>query len=250
MPAVSPPRAAEYRSQARAAGLMTNIVDYPVAARFCVAAFRLRVRPTAFTLANLVLGVGTAVIVVALADAVASDRRLALLVGVLAWVGWQIAYCCDCADGQLARVTGASSAAGGRLDVLCDVAVQVGVVAAVAAVAQAAGPVPAWLVAAFAGTWMVNMVTSVMAKEGTGSSLVASTSVLVRLIKLVRDYSFMVTLIAGVVAIHPQSMVWLLSFFAVVNGAFLAASVAKDGVTAWRTGARVGDTGLGQVAGR
>src|SRR5262252_8303651 len=43
------------------------------------------------------------------------------VVGLVALVAWQIAYALDCADGQLARVGGRTSAAGGRVDVLCDV---------------------------------------------------------------------------------------------------------------------------------
>ena len=61
-------------------------------------------------------------------------------VGLLALVGWQVAYALDCADGQLARVTGRTSAAGARLDVLCDVAAQIALVTALAAVAVAHRP--------------------------------------------------------------------------------------------------------------
>jgi phosphatidylglycerophosphate synthase len=140
-----------------------------------------------------------------------------------------VAYCIDCADGQLARVTSATSAAGGRLDILCDIAVQIWVVGAVASVATATRPgIPSWLVAVFAGTWMVNLVTSVMAKEGTNTSLITSGSLVVRLVKLVRDYGFMVTVVAGVIAVHPPSMVWVMALFCVINGGFLLASIGQS----------------------
>ncbi|GLH99889.1 CDP-alcohol phosphatidyltransferase family protein [Phytohabitans aurantiacus] len=234
--AIRTPTAADYRRLARPAGLVTNLVSYPVASRLCVVAARFRIRPTAFTLANLVLGAGTSAAVIAAAPVLSGGGSAAVVAGVLAWLGWQIAYICDCVDGQLARGTKVISPAGGRLDVLCDITVQVGVVAAVAAVVQASTAVPGWVVAVFAATWMVNMVTSVMDKQGAGSSLVASRSVPVRLIKVVRDYGFMVTLIAVVLIVRPAAMVWVLGFFAVVNGAFLLISVAKEGVTAWREG--------------
>lgn len=221
--------AADYRAVARSAGVFTELVDYPVAARLCVLARRRGIRPTVLTLGNLVLGLAASAGVVVMAGTVASEAIVAAVTGVVAWLVWQLAYVCDCSDGQLARVTSTSTAAGGRLDVLCDVAVQVGLVAAVAAVSLAARPgVPSWLVAVFAGSWMVNLVTSVMAKDGTNVSLVSSGSPAVRLVKLVRDYPFMVTVIAATIAIHPASMVWVMVFFSLINVLFLIASVSQS----------------------
>jgi phosphatidylglycerophosphate synthase len=234
-PVLAAPVAADYRAVARPAGVFTELVDYPVAARLCVLARRRGIRPTVLTLGNLVLGSAASVGVVALAGSVVDDSAVAAVTGVVAWLLWQLAYVCDCSDGQLARVTSTSTAAGGRLDVLCDVAVQVGLVAAVAGVSVAARPgVPSWLVAVFAGSWMVNMVTSVMAKDGTNVSLVSSGSPVVRLVKLVRDYPFMVTVIAGVIAVHPPSMVWVMVFFSAVNVLFLAVSVGQSARTSLR----------------
>jgi phosphatidylglycerophosphate synthase len=227
------PAAAQFRALARAdAGLFTQVVNYPVAASLGVLAYRARLRPTALTLANLVLGLAASVLVVAAATQVAARPGVAAVVGLVAWTLWQVAYCIDCADGQLARVTSATSAAGGRLDILCDIAVQISVVAAVASVATEATAtrpgIPSWLVAVFAGTWMVNLVTSVMAKEGTNTSLITSGSLVVRLVKLIRDYGFIVTAIAGVIAVHPPSMVWVMVLFCVINGGFLLASIGQS----------------------
>src|SRR5690606_1369410 len=134
-------------------------------------------------------GVGTSVVLVALAPLTTTGAGTALVLGLATGVGWQLAYAFDCADGQLARVTNRTSAAGGRLDVLCDVATQISVVAALAAVAAAqASPPPGWLSAAFAGTWMVNLVTSALASGQANASLIPSRGGAVRLIKLVRDY--------------------------------------------------------------
>jgi phosphatidylglycerophosphate synthase len=223
------PCAADFRAVARAdAGLFTHSINYPVAARLAVVAHRLHVRPTTLTLLNLVLGVGASAAVIALAQEVVSRRWLAVVLGVVAWLVWQLAYCFDCADGQLARVTGTATSAGGRLDVLCDVAVQVALVAAVIAAAAAARTgVPPWVFGVFAASWMVNLVTSVMAKEGTNVSLMASTSPAVRAVKLIRDYGFMLTVVAGALVIHASAMVWVMVLFAGVNGGFLLASIVQ-----------------------
>lgn len=233
------PAFAAFRAAARAdAGLFTHRLNYPIAARLAAAAHRAEVRPAALTLANLVLGVGASVAVIAVAPWL---DRTAVQAGtaVAVWLLWQVAYCLDCADGQLARVTGTSSPAGGRLDVLRDCAVQIAVVAAVIAVSAAAGPdYPAWLPGVFAAAWMVNLVTSVMAKEGTNVSLVTSRTLPVQILKLVRDYGFVVTVIAATMLLAPAAMVWVMVGFTLVNGVFLLSSIAQTARAAGSTGTR------------
>jgi phosphatidylglycerophosphate synthase len=224
------PAAARFRAQARSdAGLFTRLVNYPVAARWCVFAYRMRLRPTAFTLANLLLGGAGSVLVIAAAPTIAERQASGVAAAVLAWLMWQAAYCCDCADGQLARVTGTSTAAGARLDVLCDIAVQIMLVTATAVAAAAGQPgMPVWLPVAFAGTWMVNLVTSVMARHGTNTSLLVSVGWPVQVVKLTRDYGFVLTVIAGTLAVAPDRLVWLLAGFTLINGGFLAASIIQS----------------------
>jgi hypothetical protein len=108
------------------------------------------------------------------------------------------------------------------------VALQISLVSAVSSVAAAYHPVPVWLVAAFAGTWMVNLVTSVMAQTGAGQSLVASRAPIVRVVKLVRDYGAVVTVLALAIAFVPRWTVWLMVAFTVVNGLMLLASIAAS----------------------
>jgi phosphatidylglycerophosphate synthase len=232
------PGPSDFRRVARPdAGVFTHRVDYPVAARFAAVAYRARARPSALTLGNLLLGVGTSIAVIALASRLGS-AAVHVAAGIVAWLLWQVAYCLDCADGQLARVSGASSAAGGRLDVLCDIAVQVALVAAVIQVSAAAGPrYSDWLAGVFAASWMVNMVTSVMAKEGTNDSLITSRSAAVQAVKVIRDYGFIVTVIAGVLVVRPAAMLWVMLLFTFVNVGFLTASIVRAAVTAWRPGA-------------
>jgi phosphatidylglycerophosphate synthase len=220
------PTAADFRARHRGGGLFTETVNQRIGSYLCVPAYRANLAPTALTLANLVIGLGTSIAVIALAAPMKRHDVPSAVVGLAALLLWQLAYSLDCADGQLARVSGRTSPAGARVDVLCDVALQVSLVGAVSTVAVAYHPTPVWLVATFAGTWMVNLVTSVMAQAGTGQSLVASRAPVVRVIKLVRDYGAVVTVLALGIAFVPRWTVWLLVAFTVVNGLMLLASIA------------------------
>ena len=229
------PTAADYYASNRGGGLFSEFLGQRIGARVAVFAHKHKLAPTVLTVANLGVSCLVSVAVVALAQPVADGRVWAWPVGLLALVGWHIAYALDCADGQLARVTGQTSSAGARIDVLCDVAGQIALVAALAATAAAQVPeTPAWLLAAFAGTWMVNLVTSVMQSGPNAASMVTSTSTPVRVAKLVRDYGAVIFLAGVVLTVAPHWMVWLVGLFTLINGAFLAASIAFSGREALR----------------
>jgi len=147
---------------------------------------------------------------------------------------WHIAYEFDCADGQLARVTGQSSPAGARVDILSDVAVQIALVAAVSAVGVRYHAAPTWFVAAFAGCWMINLVTSVLATGDKAQSLVASQSPVIRLVKLSRDYGAMITLLGLAIALVPGWLIWIMVGFTALNALFLLASIAAAARAALR----------------
>jgi phosphatidylglycerophosphate synthase len=224
---LSRPTAADFYRVNRGGGLFSEAISQRIGACFAVAAHRLGLAPTALTIANLVFGVTASVTVVALAGRVAAGAVPAWVVGLVALIGWQVAYALDCADGQLARVTGRGSAAGARVDVLCDVAVQLALVTALSATAVAQRPAtPVWLITAFAGTWMVNLVTSVMQSGPNAASLVSSTSLTVRVVKLIRDYGAVIFLAGLVLILAPQLTGWLVAAFTLVNGGFLLASIA------------------------
>jgi phosphatidylglycerophosphate synthase len=230
------PTAADYYAVNRGGGLFSEGVSQRIGARIAVAAHKRHLSPTVLTILNLGLGCLASFIVIATAGPVAAGSVWAAPVGLLALIGWQLAYAFDCSDGQLARVTGQTSAAGGRLDVLCDVAVQSSLVAALAATAKAQEPdTPAWLLAAFAATWMVNLVTSVMQSGAQAASMVTSTSFPVRAAKLVRDYGAVIALAGVVLTVAPQWAVWFVALFTLVNGGFLAASIAFAGRAALRS---------------
>jgi len=222
------PTADDFRARHRGGGLFTETINQRIGSYLCVFAYQRGLAPTVLTLANLVIGLGTSIAVVALATPMRQHEVPSAVVGLGALVLWQLAYSLDCADGQLARVTGRSSAAGARVDILSDVALQISLVAAVSAVAARYHHIPVWLVAVFTGTWMVNLVTSVLAQTGAGQSLVASRALAVRVAKLVRDYGAVVTALALGIAFVPSWTVWLMVAFTVVNGGMLAASIAAS----------------------
>jgi phosphatidylglycerophosphate synthase len=221
------PRAADFLATNRGGGLYSEAVSQRLGAVIALAGHRLGLAPTVLTLLNLGLGLAASVTVVALAPRAAAGSVPAWAVGLLALVAWQIAYAFDCADGQLARVTGRTSPAGARLDVLCDIAAQIGLVAALSAMAVAYRPgTPVWLVAVFVGTWMVNLLTSVMQSGPYSASMMPSRSLPVRVIKLVRDYGAVILLAGLVLTIAPQWTIAVVWAFTTVNGLFLLASIA------------------------
>ncbi|MFI1996762.1 CDP-alcohol phosphatidyltransferase family protein [Actinoplanes sp. NPDC020271] len=229
------PTAADYYAVNRGGGLFSEAISQRIGSRIAVLARRHGLSPTALTILNLGLGLLTAFVVIAAAGPVADERIPGTLIGLIALAGWQLAYALDCADGQLARGTGQSTAAGGRLDVLCDVAVQSALVAALSTTAKAQEPdTPAWLLSAFAATWMVNLVTSVMQQGTQASSMVTSRSPTVRAVKLIRDYGAVIALAGLLLVVAPQFAVWFVAVFTLVNGGFLAASIAFTGRSALR----------------
>ncbi len=222
------PTAADFLATNRGGGLLSEAIDQPIGARIALAGYRLGLAPTVLTVVNFCLGVGMSIAVVALSGPMHSGHLPALVVGLVALVIWHVAYQFDCADGQLARVARRGTALGARLDILVDVAVQISLVSAVSAVAVRYRPgIPAWFVAMFAGCWMINLVTSVLAKGDDAVSLVPSTSWPVRVIKLSRDYAVMITLLALAIALVPGYLIWVMVAFTVVNASFLAASIAS-----------------------
>lgn len=236
-PAGSRPRPSltDYYAVNKGGGLFSEATGQWIATLLAAAGHRLGLRPTALTLINLTIGLATSVTVIALARPIADGTVPAWPIGLAALLGWQVAYAFDCADGQLARATGQTSVAGARTDILCDVASQVALVTALSTVAVAQVPeTPVWLVTAFTGTWMVNLVTSALQSGPAAASMVPSRSLPVRVVKLIRDPGALF-FVAGLLLIFaPAAMVWFVAGFTVVNGGFLLASIAfsaRQGLT-------------------
>lgn len=213
--------AAQMYATNRGGGLYSEAVSQRLGAAIAAAAANAGMHPTVLTLGSLSAGL--------LASVAAGFGGVQgrWWLGVLALFGWQLAYAFDCADGQVARVTGKGSPYGARVDVLVDFAVQTGVVGAVVAVAAARSHIPAFLLGGFATGWVVGLFTSVLAGGAGATSLVPSTTPAVRLGKLVRDYGFVIGVLGLVVTIVPAYVGWFAVFFLVLNGAFLLASIGR-----------------------
>ncbi len=222
------PSFADFSRVNRGGGLYSEAVSQRLGAGVAVAANRLGIRPTTLTLANLVIGLAVATTVILRAGSWSA------WVGVLALIGWQVAYVLDCSDGQLARVTGQGSPAGARVDILCDVASQIALVAALSTVAWHRSGASVWLIALFSGTWLVNIVTSVLQSGPNAASMVPSRSLPVRVIKLIRDPGAVFLAAGLVLAIAPGLTIWYLVAFTIVNGGFLLASVVFTARAAYR----------------
>ncbi|MGH3742220.1 MAG: CDP-alcohol phosphatidyltransferase family protein, partial [Micromonosporaceae bacterium] len=219
----------------RGGGLYSEAISQRLGALCAVFAERVGLAPTMLTLINLALGVCASAAVVVLAPQAAAGKLPPWALGLAALIAWQLAYAIDCADGQLARVTKQTSSAGARADVLADVAVQIALVTALAAAAAAYRPdTPAWLLALFAGAWMVNLVTSVMQSGPAAASMVSGSSLPVRLVKLVRDYGAVIAGCGLVLAFAPAATVWVIAAFSGVNGLFLIASALHSARNALR----------------
>lgn len=218
------PGTRDFLGRNRGGGLFSEAVNQRIGSWLALAAERSGLHPSMLTVANVILGVGTGTAVCVFAG------RIGLVGGLLALLGWQLAYCLDCADGQLARVTGQSSSHGARVDVLCDFAVQTAMCAAIASVAQAHTPEPVGLWVAFGMLWVLNLFTSVLGKadEQRAHSLIRSTSSAVRIAKLIRDPGLLALVVGLLVMLWPAGMVWLVAVMLVVNGGFLLASIANE----------------------
>jgi phosphatidylglycerophosphate synthase len=208
--------AADFYAQHRGGGLLTELLNQRVGSWLALAAYRVGMPPRVVTVLGLLVGLAGSMLLLVRG---ASGALPALL-------AWHLAYSLDCADGQLARATGKASPAGGRLDVLCDIAVQIGVVTAVSAVAAVHAPeVSRWLGPLFAGAWLINLFTSVLAGGPGSASLLPSRSGAVRVAKLVRDYAALITLSGLIIVIRPGWVIWLMAALSLVNGVFLALSI-------------------------
>lgn len=222
----------------------TALVDDRVATAVAAWAMGRGIHPSLLTLGNAALGIGGSVAVfVAAGD---GPFSAVVLAGV---VLWQTAYVLDCADGQLARAAGRTSAAGARLDATADLTVQASVLVAVSEVVLRWSHPPAALLVAFAGTWSVNLFTFVLAKltgyEGT--SLIRSTSLPATIAKLTRDYGAQIALIGVWVLCAPRTVVVPVVGLTAVNSCLLLAYLARDARASIRStsGARPGEPGRG-----
>jgi phosphatidylglycerophosphate synthase len=115
------------------------------------------------------------------------------------FVGLQLAYGLDCADGQVARATRTTSAGGAKLDLICDFLVQVSVlcVMGIAVSGEFDHELRGLVLAAVAGGWLVPVVTGALSLESLGSSWSEHQRPWwYRLLGGLRDYGFHIGLVS------------------------------------------------------
>lgn len=184
-------------------------------------AYRFGLAPTTLTLANLVLGLSAGGIVIVFWGEVSP-----VALGLSAALMWHVAYGLDCADGQLSRFTGRTSPSGKRVDILCDVALQITFVAAIARVASEFAPLPeAWFIAAFAGTWQVGLLTSTFQEGETAGDILSHKSPFRKFVTLLRDYSLHVTVLGLVLAFAAHWTIWFMCSLLALNTLYLFTSI-------------------------
>jgi phosphatidylglycerophosphate synthase len=195
-------------------------------------AISMRLHPSLITLASLLVGTGTSLVVIALA----AGAQPWALPGWVALVGWQLAYVLDCADGQVARATGRTSEAGARLDVLCDYAVHSSIVCALVAVVARWYPVPVSLLALAATLWFVSTVTAVLKRpdSSTDHSFVHGRSPVSEMIRMAGDNGAIVFVVGGWLLVHPATVVIPVAGFTLVNGCYLLATIGRDARSSMR----------------
>jgi len=220
--------ASEMYAQHRGGGVFTRFVSQRGAALLAAAAANRGLHPSTITL----LG-GALALVSSICAAIAGVRGTWQL-GVVALIGWQIAYIFDCADGQLARTTGKASVHGGRLDMLVDLAAQIFLVAAVAQIIVVRSDAEPILVGAFASAWLVNLFISVMASGQGAQSIIDSRSPLVQVAKATRDYGVMTLALGLLVILWTSGVIFFAYFYLVLNMIVLILSIYKTARLGYR----------------
>ena len=199
---------------ARGGGPYTQLISQRMGSVIASAAARARLTPDALTTANLVLGVGSSALFLL--------PSVNVLVVVAATIGWQLAYACDCADGQLARWKGHGSRHGKAYDVMCDFVVQVTFVTVVLAHAGVRSLYVAIPTAALflLGTYFATVAEEYLPKRtgpiSRGSTRLADVAVL-QAISACRDYG-LVTLVCGATTlVAPRFSITVLMVAATLN---------------------------------
>jgi phosphatidylglycerophosphate synthase len=206
--------------------LFTRLVNDRLGWSVAAVGIRLGVHPTVITLSNLSLAIIASVVVIAHAGQAHSWWGP----GLIAFIGWQLAYVLDCADGQVARATGKKSEFGARVDILADFSVQSSMICSLVSVITHASDGSMVLLALFATTWPVNLITWALTRvDGSaGHSLIGARGGLISVVKLARDYGFVLLVFSGWLVVATQSLIIPVIAVTCVNVVFLAASIARE----------------------
>jgi phosphatidylglycerophosphate synthase len=140
-----------------------------------------------------------------------------------AFLGWQLAYSFDCADGQLARATRQTSRAGAAIDLLGDFVVQTAVIVTFTSFAsrhfESQLVLAGMLVAA--GGWLLPVLWQAMASNLSPAPR-PRPALLVRVLGNLRDYGLHITLLSVALLVHPIAVIVVFLSVAGLHYLFLA----------------------------
>ena len=196
----------------------SRLVFERVGGLIAYACARLGVRPNAVTPVGGACGVAGAVLLGA-----ATTPRRALAGGLLL----ALAYCLDCADGQLARATGSATAAGAWLDVTVDAVVTsfVAVSVSVALLSNGVSPTGSLLAAAAFGAsrTVVLLTASQVRSDGGGLRLDGRKEVLRRIFLAIVDTPFIYVLLT-VTRFSPVGLLAVVLLLTILSAVQVAVS--------------------------
>jgi phosphatidylglycerophosphate synthase len=214
------------RAERGGGGLFTELVSDRLGSFVAAVAIRKDIHPTTLTLAGLALAL-TASAAVATRS---SEAHAMWPWGFAAFAGWQLAYVLDCADGQVARATGKQSEFGARIDILVDFSVQSSIVSTFVSIIARWSGLPPVVLAIFATMWFVNIVIFLLGKAdgNVGHSFSVKKTGVVGIVKLVRDYGFVLLVLSGWLVIAPHSLVIPVAAVTFINACFLLATIMRE----------------------
>jgi len=196
----------------------SRLVFERVGGLIAYACARLGVRPNAVTLVGGACGVAGAVLL-----GTATTPHRALAGGLLL----ALAYCVDCADGQLAHATGSATAAGAWLDVTVDAVVTsfVAVSVSVALLSNGVSPTGSLLAAAAFGAsrTVVLLTASQVRSDGGGLRLDGRKEVLRRIFLAIVDTPFIYVLLT-VTRFSPVGLLAVVLLLTILSAVQVAVS--------------------------
>lgn len=220
-------RSEQLQEGMRGGHLLTVRVSQRLGARTGTALGNRGFTPNALSVGNLVVGASTAAVALALL------QWNHVAAAAVAFVGWQLAYVLDCADGQLARATGQGSPQGVVVDLLADYGTQAAV--AVAVVGAAAPSIPdgtagVLVTAVLVAGMLVNVYVSAMytGLPNKPEDLKASSSLPVAVAKtIVRDYPAQLAVLSVAMALGGLASLVVVIGYSAINLLFVVARIAS-----------------------
>jgi phosphatidylglycerophosphate synthase len=203
---------------------LSRVTHDPLSSAFAAIAIQRQIHPSFVSLTSLITAFGASATVISLAN----SHSTSWLPGLVAFVGWQLSYVLDCADGQVARATATVSDFGARLDLLIDIARDGSIVCALIAVITSRSEPPTVLLAACVSLWTLTLF--VVAINRTGDVTVRpfdNTTRVAQIVRTTRDSGFLLPFIGGWLIVSPSTVLILVLGVSFVNASYLVALISR-----------------------